>query len=48
MWKRCGLLAMLAAAVLAQQGCAALAGGAVGAAIGHEAAEREAEEEAED
>ncbi len=44
MWKRYLLLLALVVAVLGQSGCAALAGGAVGAAIGHEAAEDDDED----
>jgi hypothetical protein len=39
MLKRYVILAMLLSALVTQYGCAALAGGAIGAAIGHEAAE---------
>jgi hypothetical protein len=45
MLKRIALLAFILSIFAAQYGCAALAGGAVGAAIGHEAAEREHEDD---
>lgn len=45
MLKRTLFLSFLLALLGAQYGCAALAGGAVGAAIGHEAAEREHEDD---
>lgn len=38
-------LVLFGVAMTSQYGCAALAGGAVGAAIGHEVAEEEEEEE---
>lgn len=45
MWKRYLLLAILLLGATGQYGCAALAGGAVGAAIGHEAAEEDNEDD---
>lgn len=45
MWKRYLLLALMCCAMLGQYGCAALAGGAVGAAVGHEVAEEDDEDD---
>lgn len=45
MVKRIFLLSLLFAVLSAQYGCAAVAGGAVGAAIGHEVAERNHDED---
>jgi hypothetical protein len=45
MLKRTIFLSLLLATLAVQYGCAAVAGGAVGAAIGHEVAEREHEDD---
>lgn len=48
MTKRLVLILAILAAVSTQYGCAALAGGAVGAAVGHEVAERNNDDDDDD